>query len=784
MNRGRWQKIEAIFQDAAERSAGSRGAFLDEACAGDRGLRAEVEALLREHDSDPHFMERPLVDLVGPAQGRSAFGPLTAASVSDPAAVPAPHAGAHIESDRVGPYRLVRELGAGGMGMVYLAMHEGPGFERPVALKVIRRGMDTDQMLRRFQLERRLLAALRHPNIARLMDAGAMPDGRPFFVMDFVEGTPLDAYCDRHALGVRDRLRLFQTVCSAVEHAHANLIVHRDIKPGNILVSDAGVPVLLDFGIGKLLTAATQSDPAMSTETMTTGRVFTPAYASPEQIRGEGVGTASDVYGLGALLFQLLTGKRPFEGAGAALERAVLDTEPPRPSAVSGVSLDGDLDAIILKALRKEPDRRYTSVAALTDDVQRYLDGQPVRAHAGSFAYRAGKFVRRHRVPLAATSVVFGALVVATAYSVSQARAVTRERDKALAVQGFLLEMFGSAGRDRGDSVSLKALLDGQAALVPAAYAGEPVMQAEMLSVLAEGYDRLGLYAQAEPLAQRALELRRAMLRHDHPDIAFSTGLLGWIQHERGRSKEGEALLRAAVALWPDARPRNPGGHARTLNDLGVVREAQQSYDDAAAFYREALDIRRRELGASNRAVATTASNLAVVLYRKGDAPAAIVMAESALAVMRRASGPDHQRSTVIQGNLAAMRAAAGDWAGAEADYRDIVARQSRVLGRQHQVTSNTLYALGSVLRSQKKFAEAETLFVEAVANFERNLGPNHLRVGQGLAMLGSVRQSLGRTGDAIPLLQRGYTIQLAARGAGHPDVVGLKARLDSLRAR
>jgi len=768
MNHAQWQRVEAIFQGATERTGGSRAAYLDEACAGDQLLRAEVDALLREHESDPHFMERPLVQLADEDPGRSVFPPLTPAAVGS--------------AEKVGPYRIVREIGEGGMGVVYLAMHEGPGFERPVALKVVRRDMDTGQMLRRFQLERRLLAALRHPNVARLLDAGAMPDGRPYFVMDFVEGTPIDGYCERRRLSVRERLRLFLAVASAVEHAHASLIVHRDIKPGNILVSEAGVPVLLDFGIGKLLDRSITSDPSVSTEMMTSGRAFTPAYASPEQIRGEPVSTATDVYGLGALLYQLLTSKRPFEGTGIALEQAVLDTDPPKPSAATGGTLDSDLDAIVLKAMRKEAERRYTSVAALSDDLQRYLDGQPVRAHAGSFSYRAGKFARRNRMAIAAASVVFTALVGATWYSTAQARAVARERDKALAVQTFLLEMFGSAGQQRGDSVSIRQLLDGQAALLPTAYPGEPEMQAEMLAVLAEGYDRLGLFPQAEPLAQQALELRRAALGPNHPDLAFSTSLLGWIQHQRGRSKEGEELLREALALWRDARPKNPAGHARTLNDLGVVREAQSQYADAAALYREAIAIRRRELGASSRAVAVTSSNLAVVLYRTGDVPGAIVAAESALAVMRRASGPDHQRSTLIQGNLAAMRASRGDLAGAEAEYRDVLARQERVLGRQHPVTSGTIYALASVLRSQRRFADAESVAAEALVNFERAHGSAHLRTAQALIMLGTIRSSLGRTREAIPLLQRAHDIQASVRGPEHREVAALRARVDSLR--
>ena len=773
MNRATWQRVESVFNGAVERTGAAREAYLAESCAGDAKLRAEVEALLREHDSDPHFLEQPLFDLQRtptptPTSRPGPHGPLTPDSQASPA------------GERIGAYRIVREVGAGGMGIVYLAMHEGPGFERPVALKVIRHGMDTEQMLRRFQTERRILAALSHPNAARLLDAGATPDGRPYFVMDFVEGVAIDVHCDRHGFGVAGRLRLFQAVCGAVDHAHSNLVVHRDIKPGNILVTESGAPVLLDFGIGKLLDPL---DSRGTASTLTDARAFTPAYASPEQIRGEPVSTATDVYGLGVLLFQLLTGRRPFDDApSGGFERAVLDTEPPRPSAVASRHLERDLDAIVLKSLRKEPERRYTSVAALSDDIQRYLDGQPVRAHAGNVSYRAGKFLRRHRIALAAATIVFVSLVGTTVYSRAQTRAVARERDKALEVQSFLLEMFGAAGRDRGDTVSIRQLLDGQAAIVPIAYADRPELRAQMLTVIAEGYDRLGLFAQAEPLAREALEIRKSTLRPNHPDVAFSTSLLGWIKHERGASKEAEALLREAMSLWPNTRPANPGFQARTLNDLGIVREAAQALDEAAELYRQALDIRRRELGGSNRAVAITASNLGGILYKKGDLKGAIQVAESALVVMRRASGPDHQRSTIIQGNLAAMRAATGDWAGSEAEYRDVLARQTRVLGRQHPVTSGTIYALGSVLRSQKKYAEAETYLIEALGNFEKTFGQEHLRTSQAMVLLGGVRVSQGRAREGIPLLERALAVQRKLRGETHKDVVALRARVDSLK--
>jgi serine/threonine-protein kinase len=742
-----WQQVETVFNNALERPAAGRASYLEEACGGDAALRREVDALLANHEDDAGFLA-PVVD-------RAALS------------AEAPRPGGET---RIGAYRIVRQVGTGGMGVVYLAMHEGPDFERPVALKVIRRGLDTDELLERFRLERRILAALKHPNVARLIDAGQTEDGRPYFVMDFVEGSPIDEYCAAHQLGLRARLALFLMVCDAVEHAHRNLIVHRDLKPGNILVSTDGVPVLLDFGIGKLL------DPGQSAEdsrTRTAARAFTPEYAAPEQIHGEPVTTATDVYGLGMLLYVLLAGRRPFADAtGIAFEKAVLEAEPPRPSTFGGRELAGDLDTIVLKTLRKEPDRRYTSVSALADDLRRFLDGTPVRARPDTFGYRSGKFIRRHSVAVAAAVITMGSLVTATAYSVLQARAVARERDKAVDVETFLLEMFGASGRDRADTMSVRQLLDAQASVLPTAYPDNPEMRAQMTATIAEGYDRLGLFAQAEPLAAAALDQRRAILASTNPDLAVSTSLLGWIKFERGETKDGEALLREAEQLWRSVSPRNPRGYARTLNDLGVAAEGAGNYAEADTLYRRALAIRRRLFGENDRAVATTLSNLSVVLYRKGDLKGAVAAAESSLAVMRAVMGPDHNRSTIVQNNLAAFRSTLGDVAGAEAEYRDLVVRQSRVLGRQNPQTAGSINGLASVLRAQGKYASAESLYVETLATYEAAYGNEHARVANTLMQLGSVRSSMKRFGEARPLLERALAIHRKLRGGDtHRDV-------------
>lgn len=747
MDAARWERIEAVFAGALARPAGGRAEWVREACAGDAALQAEVERLLASHDADPGYLEGSLARL------------------------PEPEPGEGVAGDRVGPYRLVRPLGRGGMGEVYLATHEGEGFQRSVALKVIRPGMLTEEILRRFRLERRILASLTHPNIARLLDGGVTPDGRPFFVMEYVEGMPVDRYCEERRLSVPERIRLFLAVCEAVQHAHQSLVVHRDLKPTNILVAADGTPKLLDFGIGKLLDPGAWG--ADEGATRTGMRLLTPEYASPEQVRGEPVSVASDIYGLGVLLYRVLTGGSPYGDTGRTpteWERAVLEVDPRRPSTVAGDRrLAGDLDVIVLKALRKEPERRYASAAALAEDLRRHLEGLPVAARGDALAYRAGKFVRRHRVPLLAAASVFLALSAATWSSVRQSRRLAAERDKALEVRSFLLEMFGATAPDQatGDTVTARQLLDRQVALLETGYP-DPVLRAEMTSVLAEGYDRLGLPAEAEPLARSALELRREALGPRAADVARSLALLGWIRHEQGESDEGEGLLREALDVWSQTEAV-PEARARALNDLGVVREAAGDYDVAEALYAEALELRERALGKRHRAYAVTASNLSVIRYRKGDFAGAVAAAGEALAAMRDALGADHQRSIIIQSNLAAMRSAMGDDAGAEAEYRDLLARQERLRGPDDPVTLRVLASLAATLANQAEWAEAEAAYRRTLDAQERQLGAGHPEVGRTSVRLGQVLSGQERFPEARDATERGRALLDATIGPRHP---------------
>lgn len=786
MNAERWARVEAILAEAMEAAANDRQQLVRAACGGDEALHAEVVSLLAQWETDPEYLAHPLVEV--PAATRDRTG------------------------EAIGPWEIMHLLGRGGMGEVYHAVRRVDDAVQAAALKVIRRGRDSDEVIRRFRLERRILAQLHHPNIAQLLDGGVTPDQQPYFVMELVEGTPLTTWCDDQRRGIRERLVLFLRICEAVEHAHQRLVVHRDLKPGNILVTPDGTPKLLDFGIGKVL-EGTESF-GTSIETRTELRLLTPEYAAPEQVTGGVITTATDVYALGVILYELLAGEHPYRRPGMTrpdLEAAVVSEPPALPSAripgnvavahARGLdpstlarTLAGDLDTIVLMALRKEASRRYPSAAALAEDIRRYLDGRPVSARPDTIGYRVRKFVGRNRGSVVASAAIVTALVGVAVTSVVTSRRVAREaarvqaeRDKALEVRSFLLEMFGATGADQavGDTVSVRALLDRQRAQLNVAYAGRDALKADMMDVLADGYDRLGLYREAEPLAREALALRQRLLPPDHPDIGASLNLLGWILHERGERREAEPLLLEAVRRRRADSARAPEALARSLNDLGVLYNATQEYPAATAVLREALAIRRATVGDQHRAVGITANNLAAAFYLQRQLDSAVATQRLALSALQAAVGIDHQRTSVALSNLAAFRRAGGDVDGAEADYRVLLERQSRLQGRDHPVTARVILSLASLVAergvrdsSSALLAEAEELSREALAAFELRLGPDHPMVATTLDRLAGVVSARGRWREAIAIQQRA----LAVGRRSNPDtgqvMRGIAARL------
>ncbi|MFQ5626538.1 MAG: protein kinase, partial [Methyloligellaceae bacterium] len=590
---------------------------------------------------------------------------------------------------KVGAYRIVREVGSGGMGVVFLAERAEGEFEQHVAIKLIKHGLDSREILERFQSERQILARLQHANIARLLDGGVTPDGQPYFAMEYVDGLPIDAYCDRHKLSIPKRLHLFQIICSAVHHAHQNLLIHRDLKPGNILVTEDSEVKLLDFGIAKVLSGETSGKAPQATLTLAGERMMTPEYASPEQVRGETVSTATDVYSLGVILYELLTGQRPYRlktHSPAEIERTICTTEPEKPSTAIGKvkatgksreepdtdpetvsvlrstqpdrlrkTLAGDLDNICLMALQKEPQRRYASVEQLREDLSRYLTGQPVRARADTFAYRAQKFIHRHKGAFAATlsaALLMVALVTFYTMRLAQERDRARlEAQKAEQVAAFLSGLFAVSdpGQSKGETITARELLETGAQRIEKELADQPEVQASMMGVIDEVYRSLGLYEAAQLQLQRAVQIQErthgpaaarfalAVLHHeafDHQAAreALTPALAIWQKHPRASSAaiiEGQHLLAQINYLEGKYETADsiyrailPGGEpvsamqAGILRDYGALQREMGHFAEAEMLYRRTLAAARVSHSEMHPEIATDLHNLGDALRK------------------------------------------------------------------------------------------------------------------------------------------------------------------------
>ncbi len=581
---------------------------------------------------------------------------------------------AQSEKKSIGPYQIIRKMGQGGMGAVYLGVRVDQDFKKHLAIKVIRTGMDSDEIVARFRRERQILASLDHPNIAHLIDAGTTDDGLPYFVMEYVQGRPLTEYCDSHKLTVRERLELFRSVCSAVQSAHQNLVVHRDLKPANILVTSDGKAKLLDFGIAKLLNPDIYSGELPPTATDM--RVMTPEYASPEQVRGDPVGTSSDVYSLGVILFELLSGRRPYQFTSnnqAEIFRVISEEEPRKPSTAvthernadtdrlstlrGGTpeklqkELRGDLDNIVLMALRKEPQRRYASAEALSEDIRRYLEGHPVAASKGTWSYRAEKYVRRHKAAVAAAAVV-SVLLIAFSIVVSiQNVRVASERDaarkaeqKAVAVTEFLVNLFetNDPAQSKGETLTARQILDSGAERLQKEFKGHPEVQAELMNKVGLLYEKLGMFDQAESLIRQALNTRRSLLGGSHLGVAESLQGLGVVLTDKGEYGEAETHLRDALAMHRKLLGSEHADVADDLNDLGLMLQYKGQSDEAEKCFREALAMHRKLLGNEQPGVAGDLNNLAMVLQAKGQLDEAEKLYREALAMSRKLKGNEH----------------------------------------------------------------------------------------------------------------------------------------------
>jgi eukaryotic-like serine/threonine-protein kinase len=784
----RWQKLEPLFHQAVLLAAPERDAFLDLNCAGDVQLRRELTALLASADRTLGPLQEPI---------RRAVDELTGVSAGQ----------------SIGPYRVIRLLGEGGMGRVYLAVRADEQYRQQVAIKMMHAGqLAPHRLLARFRAERQILADLNHPNIARLLDGGITPEGVPYIVMEYVEGVPIHIYCRTHHLSVRERLRIFSSVCSAVDYAHRHLVVHRDLKPANILVTTDGIPKLLDFGIAKLLTPDPISGEDAPTQSFE--RLLTPEYASPEQVLGQAVTTAADVYGLGSLLYQLLCGtppfvldtKNPLEAA-----RLICEVTPQPPSVQAGVHPDdapadaavvkGDLDRIVSMALRKEPHRRYASAARLAEDVEAWIGGYPVQARAATWNYVTRRYVRRHR-----WAVGGAALFVVTLICFSAAMAYLKRRadhQEAIASQQaeYLAGMFQAATPDtaRGRTITARELLDLGAQRIEHETNTDPEVRAALLYNIGVSYRSLGYYTEALGLARQASDIQAKVYGPRSPHTTSALWLLassyrdvekfqsaeplfrrllqiqqnasavpsiplenayadlGECLYLEDKNAEAESMLRSALAI-DHQHPDATGSKVRSY--LALIVERHDSFPEAAQLLRESVDIARCYEGADSPNYAISLHNLAGAQIDSGDLVQAESTLREVLEIRRKILGNEHPDTAYTLNNLAFVLLEKGDWASAMPFAAKSLEICRKSLGERHHMTGTATGNMARVLEAKGDYREADAEYDQALAIVRESDGPNSLAVGRVLDYKAQLQFDQGHYAAAEALWQQSLDLR------------------------
>src|SRR6266536_3074813 len=758
-------------------SGDAQVAWMEALRARDSGLASQLEALLEEH--------RAATQEGFPQKG--------------PTLSPASH---QLAGEALGAYKLISSIGQGGMGVVWLAERSDGRFERRVAIKVLNVAVVGRGGEERFKREGAILGRLSHPHIAKLLDAGVSITGHPYLVLEHVEGKPIDQYCDQRKLDVKARVCLFLDVLDAVAHAHANLIVHRDIKPSNVLVSKDGQVKLLDFGIAKLLEGEGQ-DGAATLLTREGGSPLTPEYAAPEQVTGALVTTATDVYGLGVLIYLLLSGHHPAGGSlrsPAALLKAIVETEAPRLSAAAsstaadvessaaanrattsdklGRVLRGDLDTIAAKALKKNAEERYSSVAAFADDLSRYLKQEPIRARPDTFTYRTAKFVRRNRTAVVLAMLAAIAILAGLAGTFVQARTARRqrdiafrERDRANRITGFMTDMFkvSDPSQARGESITAREILDKAAHQIETGLARDPEAQAHMMYVMGEVYDNLGLIPEGMSLVERAAGLQRKVLGPENPETLTSMDLMGKILVEQGRLTEAETLQRGTLAVRSRVLGREHPDTLHSMSRLARVLSWESKNAEAEKLGREAVDIERRVLGPEHPETLRLTNNLVSILWGEGQEKLyaeAESLQREAVAIERRVLGPEHPDTLNGMISLGVILRRRGQYAEAEKVYRETLRMQSRVLGPEHPDTLVLRDNLATALAKQARYQEAEGLYRETRAIQQRVFGPEHPYTANSTYNLACLAAVQGHREQALSLLDQAVGHGLAPRVA------------------
>lgn len=702
--------------------------------------------------------------------------------------------------EAIGPYRLLDLIGSGGMGEVWLAEQTYP-VRRHVAIKLIKTGMDTREVVARFHSERQALALMNHASIAKVFDAGATREGRPYFVMEYISGVPITEYCDQHRLSLGERLVLFVQVCDAVQHAHQKAIIHRDLKPSNILVEEVdgkAVPRVIDFGIAKAISQGLLAD----TQFTHAGAILgTPLYMSPEQADSGGVDvdTRTDVYSLGAVLYELLAGARPFDFQQLPFDdilRRLREQEPIRPSTklqMSDVAAEnrccdagtlarqvrGDLDAITLKALAKERSRRYASPSDLAADIERHLRHEAVTAVPPSLTYRAGKFALRYRAGLTIAAAFVLVLLLAALFIVRQSIRAKSEAATAQAISDFLqrdLLAQASAAAQSGPSakpdpdLKVRTALDRAAVKIARRFEHQPGIEAAIRATIGHAYMDLGLYPEAWTQLERALVLERRIARIENPETLRTMSTLGWIAWLEGKYPEAETLLKQTLELQRHVLGPEHSDTLSSMNDLANVYLAQGRYAQAEALHKKTLELRRRVLGPEHRDTLVSMNNLAGLYASQGKYAQAEALDSQTLELRRRVLGSEHPETVMSMNNLAIDYETQGKFAQAAMLFSQALKIDGRVLGPRHPDVLRAMSNLAEADTAQGKYAQAGELYRENLEMTRRVLGPEHPDTLGSMDNLANLYAVQGKYAQAESLFSQTLGIQRRVLGAGHPD--------------
>ncbi|MGH1365566.1 MAG: tetratricopeptide repeat protein [Calditrichia bacterium] len=817
MDSTRWNQIQEVFGKALDLTEQEREAFLKEACADDADLFSEVQSLLSADSSGHSMLDGVAMDTVGSPDLVMLVG------------------------REIGPYRLTAPIGEGGMGAVYLAERDDGQFEQRVALKLIRPGVHSKAVLRRFQEERQILAQLQHPNIARLLDGGMTSDGQPYLVMEYIDGMPLLQYCDSQKLGIKERLAIFRDVCSALQYAHKRLVIHRDLKPGNILITREGEAKLLDFGIARVI----GEDLDGMALTQTGMRLMTPEYASPEQVRGEVVGTSTDIYSMGVLLYEMLTGVRPLifnSRSPLDIEKVVTGEMPTRPSlAVQQTTqlvaptdflamrktnlrqlkntLKGDLDTICLMALRKEPERRYSSIEQFSEDIRRYLAGLPVIAQSDTFGYRVGKFLKRNSyamVALTATICLIGLLITFYTIRLTEERDRARtEANKAEQISVFLSSLFEVADpqNSRGETITARELLEEGAQRIEGELADQPEVQSRMMTIIGEVYTGLGLYDKADTLLERSLRKQRSFPNSSrlemmntlvtagmsrrasgitaNADTLFKEALAiaerevgksdpqyaeiqlkyGGLLLDKGEIAKAEPLMLEGIKVLRKHAVEQPNELAEGLHQLGKLYHDLANYDKSEEIYRESLKIREEIFGKTHLSYTRSLTELAFLMQDVGRFDEAETMFRSAIELDSTIYNGKHPNLTSDYFYLGALLHNRGKHKEAEPIYRKVIALDHEQYGDEHPYLALSMNDLAGVLVDLDNYAEAESLYSKSLAMQIKLQGPDHPEVATTKSNFGNLMSRTYRYAEAERFYKDALRIRKKLYGDSHPVV-------------